>query len=134
MVLLFVAVLCCIVVLHFLVVYCRSCLAESSKVLISGHTRDELELKEGEAAGDDFPRIVALARLCPDAKGAHRLFVVRTYYRCLTATYQASVVRGSRFSKVIQRERRACTHFAAVFLAQRIAQAREMVKESRRSF
>jgi hypothetical protein len=133
MIFLFLIVLCCVVIFQFFIVYCRSLLAEFARIAISPDVMTDLSIKEDEASGDDFSRLAALARLCQDTEEVYRLHFVQFYYRVLTALYRIPAGPESRFAKLMNRERRACTHFAAVIIERRIAGARQIAESSRDS-
>ena len=129
----FLIVMCCVAIFQFFIVYCRSLLAEFARIAISPGVMTDLSIKEDEASGDDFPRLAGLARLCQETEEVYRLHFVQFYYRLLTALYRISAGPGTRFAKLMNRERRACTHFAAVIIERRIAGARQIAESSRDS-
>ena len=133
MIFLFLIVVCCFVIFQFFIVYCRSLLAEFARIAISPGVMTDLSIKEDEASGDDFPRLAGLARLCQETEEVYRLHSVQFYYRLLTALYRIPTGPGTRFAKLMNRERRACTHFAAVIIERRIAGARKIAESSRDS-
>ena len=126
----FLGLLCCVLSLQFFVVYCRALLAESAQVELSPSTISDFCVKEDEGSGDDFPRMVALAGLCQEFDGVHGLRFVEIYYRLLTPIQRASAGSAPRLANRIERERRACTHFAAVVLEKRIARTRRLLEDS----
>jgi len=125
----FLGLLCCVLSFQFLIFYCLALLAESAQVELSPTTISDFCLKEDEASGDDFARIVALARMCQETEEERSLRFVQIYYCLLTPILQLSVASGPRLAKRVQHERRACTHFAAVILEKRIARARQFLKD-----
>src|SRR5258706_16221032 len=129
----FLIVVCCFVIFQFFIVYCRSLLAEFARIVISPDVMTDLSIQADETSGDDFPRLAALARLCQDTEEVYRLHFVQFYYRLLTAFYRIPTGPGTRFAKLMNRERRACTHFAAVIIERRIAGARKIAESSRDS-
>jgi len=130
MLFIFLGLLCCVLSFQFFIVYCRALLAESAQVELSPNTISYFCVKEDEASGDDFARIVALVRMCQNTEEARSLRFVQIYYRLLTPILRLSVVSGPRLAKRVQHERRACTHFAAVILEKRIARARQFLKDA----
>ena len=126
----FLVVLCCFVCFQLLVIQCRAWLADSARVELSPNTVADFSLIENEASPNDFYRLVGLARLCPESKGAVSLRLVEIYYRLLTWDPLISLASDPRSAEHIHNETRACTHFAAVLLETRIARARQVVRES----
>ncbi len=127
---LFFGLLCSFICFQLLAIRCRALLEASALIELSQETVGTFCVKEDEASGDDFYRIVALARLCPAGKGAASLRLIEIYYGLLISTRRIATASAARFAKHIQDETRACTHFAAVVLEKRIARARQLVRES----
>jgi len=123
-------VLTCFVFFQLFVIHCRALLASAALVELSPETVTDFCVKDDEASGDDFNRMVTLARMCPDTKGAAGLRFVEIYYRVLTSARRISLASTPRLSNQIHDERRTCTHFAAVVLERRIAGARRLLRES----
>jgi|SRR5260370_28353326 len=113
--------------LHFFVAHCRSLLAEAMRVTVSAHRMSELGMKEAVPSGEDFPHLMALARLCERDEGKRSLRFVQIYYRLLTVMYWVSGGSAPRVARHAEFERAACSHFAVVVLEKRLASMRQLV-------
>jgi hypothetical protein len=126
-----------LVVLAFLVfppllfvAYCRSLLARASATEVSEAALKAMVTQDGVTSSEDFRSLRALVRLCPmGQKDGASLAAVSAYYFLLTRLYGIfSGVSGSIIERA-ERERRRCSHFVAVRLDQRIANARKLWTE-----
>jgi hypothetical protein len=114
--------------LQFFVSYCRSIIAASSRERLSADAREAAGISEGEVPGDDFRRLVLLARLCPDAEGEGKhLRAVGAYFRMLNTLGAAMVRLAPSVAAWAESERQGCAHFAAVALDHRISFSRGLM-------
>jgi hypothetical protein len=112
------------------VAYCRSMLRQASDTELSTAALNAIAAELGRVSAEDFHRLRALLGLCPlGRKDELPLAAVSIYFFLLTVIYAMS----SRISKGIAnwtvRERRRCSHFAAVSLDKRIESARRLRTE-----
>ena len=124
---LFLGLLCTLFGLHFFVAHCRSLLAEAMRVTVSARRMRELGMKECEPSGEDFPHVMALARLCERDEGQRTLRFVQIYYHVLTVIYWLSGGSAPRVARHAEFERAACSHFAVVVVETRLASMRQLV-------
>ena len=117
---------CLVLVFYCFVAYCRSLLAGSARVTLSGRTAIDFEITHNASSGDDFPRLRALAGICQDSDGERNLRLVQIYYRLLEIVHPLFEATTPRIATRVDNERRACTHFAAVVLEKRVGRAREL--------
>jgi len=112
------------------VYYCRSALASTRMAEPSGQLRRAVGLENGKPNCADFERLLELVRLCPEqGKDAWPIRCVATYYgslRLLAHLLEGPLPAAASWTR---REQRACSHFAAVVLDQRIASSRDLFLE-----
>jgi hypothetical protein len=109
------------------VYYCRSALASTRTAEPSGQLRRAMGLENGKSNCADFERLLELVRLCPEpGKDAWPIRCVATYHgllRLLAPQFDEPLPAVSSWAR---REQRACSHFLAVVLDQRIASSRHL--------
>jgi hypothetical protein len=116
--------------LQFFVSYCRSVIAASSKVELSDQVREVTGIASQTVAGDEFERLLQLARLCPE-RGDDRTEIraVGAYYRLLNLMRAAFRSIAPSFVSWAELERQHCSYFAAVALDRRIAYSRDLLAQ-----
>ncbi len=116
--------------LQFFVSYCRSIIAASGKTELSEQAREVTGIENRSVRGDEFPRLVQLAGLCPEPGDDHReIRAVRGYYSLLNLLRAALGRLAPAVGAWTERERQGCAYFAAVALDRRIAHNRELMAE-----
>ncbi len=107
--------------LQFFIFYCRSVVLAYATVEVSAQARELAGLVERATRGDEFPRLVQLAAMCPEPSGNRtEVLAVRAYYGLVSLL---SVLRplAPALHAWVERERAACAYFAAVALDRRMA-------------
>jgi hypothetical protein len=114
--------------LQFFVPYCRSLIAASGAQPFSDQLREVTGIWNGEIGGEQFGRLLRLARLCPDTGNDGRAIAAVQVYFWLVSIGRAT------FLKVIpnaaswtERELSRCAYFAAIALDRRITCSRELM-------
>ena len=122
-----------VALLQFFVSYCRSLVAASAQVDLSGDARELTGIRHRSALAEQFPRLMLLVGLCPE-RGDDRFEVraVRGYYRLLSALRAVVQRVGPGVASWIDSERKACAYFAAVELDRRIAFNRDLLAQQMR--
>lgn len=116
--------------LQFFILHCRSILAYSRRIELSGHLREVTGLTGQEVAAGDFDRLVQLARLCPDrGDDSKDIRVVTIYYRLLDFLGRATRSLIPSIAEWTDTERRGCSYFAAVALDRRICYSRDLFSQ-----
>lgn len=125
------AALICVVSLAALaqvfVSYCRSVLASAEKVELSARVLDVVDMSGKSLTADDFDRVVQLVRLCPDHEADRTgIRAIGIYYRLLPVVDGLFGAMISSLPAWTEREREACSHFAAVVLERCILSSRNL--------
>lgn len=114
--------------LLFLVQYCRSIVAASSRVELSEQARDVTGIQDHLIHANDFPRLLQMVELCPEPGGdSFYLRAVRAYYLLVKLLRGAVHPIAPRFAAWSERELQGCAWFAAVTLDRRIAYNRDLM-------
>ena len=117
-----------VLLLQFLVAYCRSLLAAISQVGLSEQTHEVTGIEDRIVSGDDFKRLLQLVRLCPGPGGdTFQIRAMRAYYTLLNLLGSVFRSLAPRVAAWAERERENCAYFAAVVLDRRIAYNRELM-------
>jgi hypothetical protein len=121
-----IAALICVIslaaLLQFFASYCRSVLAASGKVELSERVREVAGMGRRSVAAGDFERFLQLVHLCPEHESDQgELRAVGIYYSLLHVLGRISSALAPRLAAWTERERRNCSHFAAVALDRRIS-------------
>jgi hypothetical protein len=104
--------------LQFLVFYVRSLLTACDEVKLSEQAQELLQRKEAALCGDDFGHVIAALRsVSGDCVNPQEMLAVFCYQAAITAVAKAI----PRLAGWVEKERRLCTHFAAVALDCRLA-------------
>lgn len=113
--------------LQFFVSYCRSLIAASAKQPLSAEVQDVTGIRNTNAAGEDFQRVIQLLQLCPDRpEDRNGIQAIGTYFSLL-GILRATLARVNPSVRAwTDLERGHCTYFAAVTLDRRIAFSRDM--------
>jgi hypothetical protein len=116
-----------IALLQFFVSYCRSLIAASRAQVFSDQLREITGIRDHEIAGEEFGRLVQLARLCPDTgNDTHAIAAVQCYFQLLKIGRSALKMIPSAVAWT-ERELSRCAYFAAVALDQRITNSRVLM-------
>jgi hypothetical protein len=120
-----------ITLLQFFVSYCRSLIAASSVVPLSDQVRQVAGLGAKGVSGEEFRRLLQLARLCPEPGNDSRaLEAVRTYFRLLNMVRTISRRVIPNLAQWTERERSGCAYFVAIALERRIAHSRGLMAQA----
>jgi hypothetical protein len=114
-----------VALLPLCVSYCGTVLSSARKVEISERVTALIGARDKELSAEDFERILQLIRLCPEVdadRGGVR--AVATYDRLLHVSEKMLGPRWPSLAAWTQRERRDCSHFAAVVLDRSISASR----------
>lgn len=129
-----IAALICVIslaaLLQFFVSYCRSLIAEYSKLELSEQVREVTGIESQTVGGDEFDRLLQLVRLCP-ARGddGPKIRAVGAYYSLLNLIRSAFRGLGLGLASWAESERQHCSYFAAVALDRRIAYSRDLLAQ-----
>jgi hypothetical protein len=116
--------------LQFFVSYCRSLLASSRKIELSGRVRELTGVAHGGFAPDDFYRLLQLLRLCPESSDDRtEIRAVGTYYGMLNLAGRVVQTAMPHAAAWTESERRNCSYFAAVALDRRISSSRDLFSQ-----
>jgi hypothetical protein len=126
-----IAALICVVSLAALVQvfvsYCRSVLASSGKTELSDRLLEVADVGDRNLTADDFNRFMQLVRLCPEQNADHAgVRAILIYYRLLKIIGRLFGGLISGVNAWTERERRSCSHFAAVVLDRCISSSRSL--------
>lgn len=115
-----------LVLVQFVVSYCRLLLFAYSKVEVSKHVRELASSDPDHFAASDFDSLVQLTRFAPRLDGdANEMRAITAYYR-LTQLVSSLVSPVSRAgSRWLNGELSRCTYCAAVALDRRLANLSE---------
>jgi hypothetical protein len=122
-----IAALICVVSLAALVQvfvsYCRSVLASAGKAELSDRLLEVADVGDRNLSADDFNRFMQLVRLCPEQNADHAgVRAILIYYRLLN--FIGGLISG--VTAWTERERRSCSHFAAIVLDRCISSSRSL--------
>lgn len=116
--------------LQFFVSYCRSLIAASSGEELSSQTREIAGIAGRRVPGDDFPRLVQLAELCPESgHDRNRLRAVGAYFHMVSLLRSLMTSLAPAVALWAEAERQACSYFAAVALDRRISHSRDLMAQ-----
>jgi hypothetical protein len=116
--------------LQFFVLHCRSILAYSRRIELSGNIREVTGLAGQDVSAGDFDRLLQLARLCPNrGDDSKDIRVVALYYRLLDVLGRATRSLIPSIAEWTDGERRGCSYFAAVALDRRICYSRDLFSQ-----
>lgn len=119
-----------VALLQFFVSYCRSLIAACSSQPLSDQVREVTGIREGVISGNEFARLLQLARLCPESgKDRSAVTAVTAYYRLLQVARAASRRIIPSVVSWTERELSGCAHFAAIALDRRITYSRGLMAE-----
>jgi hypothetical protein len=120
-----------IALLQFFVSYCRSLIAASGAVPLSEQLREVAGIGNLQVRGEQFGRLLQLARLCPDPGNDSRgIEAVRAYFKLLNLVKAASRRLVPNLATWTDRERSGCAYFVAVALERRIAHSRGLMAQA----
>jgi hypothetical protein len=115
--------------LQFFISYCRSVIATSAVQPLSEQLREVTGIRNREIQGEQFGRLVRLARLCPDAGGDHRAIASIQIYFQLLGIGRATLKMIPNAAAWTERELSRCAYFAAIALDRRITYSRGLMAE-----
>jgi len=119
------AVICVISIValaQFLALYCRSILATAGKVKLSERVQEVAGVTGRGISAGDFHRFLQLIYLCPENEAERtELRAMGIYYSLLNVLGKISNLVVPSVAAWAERERRSCSHFAAVVLDRRIS-------------
>ncbi|MGB7438912.1 MAG: hypothetical protein WBR26_24800 [Candidatus Acidiferrum sp.] len=116
-----------VTLLMFLVSYCRSLMASSSRHTLSKEVRDVTGITASASAGD-FARVMQLLRLCPERPDDRTgLQAVGIYYQILSVLEKTLARVVPSLNSWTEEELAGCANFAVVLLDRRIAFSREIL-------
>lgn len=119
-----------VALLQFFVSYCRSVIAASGARSLSEQVRDVAGIKGQEVSGEEFERLLQLARLCPDSgRNRRAVAAITAYFRLVTIVRSASHKLAPSLISWTERELSGCAYFAATALDQRITYSRGLMAE-----
>ncbi len=112
----------CVALVQFFMSYCRSILLSYASIELSAATRQAIGLEPSQIRGEQFRRLLGLARSAPDpGDDKWDMRVVSIYY----ALVRAAALLISPFVPVVrkwtQQQSKMCAYFAAAALDRRIA-------------
>ena len=126
----FILALSMFALLQFFISYSRSVIAASSTQPLSPHVREIAAIRDRTPAGEEFPRLVQLARLCPDSRRDHwPVSAVSNYFRLLNLVHAMSRSVIPSLKAWAEKERSGCAYFAAITLDRRIAYSRGLMAQ-----
>jgi hypothetical protein len=106
--------------LQFSISYCRSLIVSYSQVSLSQNVLDCAALPFGPVCGDDFDRLLGMARRSNvPGDDTAELGVARIYY-LFVSTLRALCPATTRAHQLLAHERSACAHMVAVALERRL--------------
>jgi len=116
--------------LEFFVFYCRALLDSYSTIELSPQAREVTGIENRTARGDEFKRLLQIAKMCLEPKGDKaRCRSVGAYYGMLNLLRALSGAVAPRVADWTERERARCAYFAAVMVDRRIAYTRALWAE-----
>lgn len=126
-----IAALICVVsiaaLMHFFVWSCRAILASTQNVALSDRVRELAGVAGRGIAAEDFGRILQFLFLCPEHKTHQgQVRAVGIYYQMLSVVNRIGGALIPLVAAWTERDRIACSYFAAVVLDQRISHSRDL--------
>ncbi|HUK30471.1 MAG TPA: hypothetical protein VLV89_05105 [Candidatus Acidoferrum sp.] len=116
--------------LQFFISYSRSLIAAYGTQPLSAQVREVASIRGRTINGEEFPRLVQLARLCPESRDDRwQVFAVNSYFGFLNFVRDASRRLLPSVSEWSDRERAGCAYFAAITLDRRIASSRRLMAQ-----
>jgi hypothetical protein len=116
--------------LQFFISYSRSLIVAFSAQPLSPQVREVASIRGRTVSGEEFPRLVQLARLCPESKDDRwQVSAVTAYFGFLKLVSDFSNRLLPSVSEWSERERSGCAYFAAITLDRRIASSRRLMAQ-----
>ncbi len=116
--------------LQFFISYSRSLIVAYSTQPLSSQVREVASIQGRTVSGEEFPRLVQLARLCPESRDDRwPVSAVSSYFRFLNFVRSISARLLPSVSAWSERERSGCAYFAAITLDRRIASSRRLMAQ-----
>jgi hypothetical protein len=116
--------------LQFFISYSRSLIAACSAQPLSPQVREVASIHGRTVDGEEFARLVQLARLCPESRSDRwPVSAVSNYFRMLNFVRGASKRLIPSLVSWTERERSGCAYFAAITLDRRIAYSRGLMAQ-----
>jgi hypothetical protein len=116
--------------LQFFISYSRSLIAAYGTMPLSPQVREVAAIRGRSVSGEEFVRLVQLARLCPESSGDHwPVSAITAYFKFLNFVRTASNRLIPSISEWSDRERSGCAYFAAITLDRRIASSRRLMAQ-----
>ena len=118
-----------VMLLQFLVFYCRLLVAAGRRVELSESVRQVTGIEGQAVSGEDFLRLRRLVELCPQTNGdGYRLSAIRAYHaflRILEVLFGPVLPPAAAWATS---ERSGCAYYAPVTLDARIAHTRRTLE------
>jgi len=112
---------------QFFVWYCRAVLASTQNVELSERVREVAGVAGRSIAAEDFGRILQFLFLCPEHDSYQgQVRAVGIYYQMLSIVNHLGGALIPPVAAWTERDRIACSYFAAVVLDRRISHSREL--------
>lgn len=126
-----IAALICVVsaasLMQFFVWYCRAVLASTQNVTLSDRVREVAGVAGRSIAAEDFGRLLQFLFLCPEHNSYQgRVRAVGIYYQMLSIVNRLGGALIPRVAAWTERDRIACSYFAAVVLDRRISHSLDL--------
>ena len=122
-----ICVVSCAALLQFFSCYCRAVLASTRNVELSERVREVAGVVGRSIAAEDFGRILQFLFLCPEHKSYQgQVRAVGIYYQILSVVNRLGGALIPRVAAWTERDRIACSYFAAVVLDRRISHSRDL--------
>jgi hypothetical protein len=112
---------------QFFAWYCHAVLASTRNVALSDRVREVAGVAGRSIAAEDFGRLLQFLFLCPEHNSYQgQLRAVGIYYQMLSVVNRIGGGLNSRLAAWTERDRIACSYFAAVVLDRRISRSRDL--------
>jgi len=126
-----IAALICVVsvaaLTQFFVWYCCAVLASTRNVELSDRVREVAGVAGRSIAAEDFGRILQFLFLCPEHNSYQgQVRAVGIYFRMLSIVNRLGGALIPPLAAWTERDRAACSYFAAVVLDRRISHSRDL--------
>lgn len=126
-----IAALICVVsiaaLVQFFISYSRAILASTRNVELSERVREVAGVASRNIAAEDFDRILQFLFLCPEHNAYQgQVRAVGIYYQMLSVVNRLGGALIPRVAAWTERDRIACSYFAAVVLDRRIAHSLDL--------
>lgn len=126
-----IAALICVVsavaLAQFFFWYCRAVLASTRSVELSERVLEVAGVAGRSVAAEDFGRLLQYLFLCPEHNSYQgQVRAVGIYYQMLSVVNRLGGALIPRVAAWTERDRIACSYFAAVVLDRRISHSREL--------